>query len=173
MFFAKAAGDLQLHQPDSHLIDYVTLFLNGFRWPSNSNATFNGTDLKDFMDRPVDLDGDGQEGGSGVWTFSTLAVGLHPSTIVAVEYLTPTPAGRNSLEGVIISVVGNEEQWTVLTDSNGEFSLRQLPLDAFSWLSTDDLLEAKLERHWPAITGRKETITPLSAKLGRLCQVKR
>ena len=136
MFFAKAAGDLQVTSArlSSDRLK-ATLFLNGFRWPSNSNVTvtLNGTDLKDFMDRPVDLDGDGQEGGSGVWTFSTLAVeASDPSTIVSGRVLdSDNSQGETPLEGVIISVVGNEEQWTVLTDSNGEFSLPSAPIGRF------------------------------------------
>ena len=132
----KAAGDLQVTSArlSSDRLK-ATLFLNGFRWPSNSNVTvtLNGTDLKDFMDRPVDLDGDGQEGGSGCGHFPLLRLRLSdPSTIVSGRVLdSDNSQGETPLEGVIISVVGNEEQWTVLTDSNGEFSLPSAPIGRF------------------------------------------
>ena len=136
MFYAVSSGDLQVTSARlSSDRMKATLFLNGFRWPSNSNVTitFDGSSLTDFMDRPIDLDGDGEQGGVGVWTFSTLAVeASDPSTVVKGRVLdSDNSEGEKALEGVIVSVVGNEEQWTVLTDANGEFRLTSAPIGRF------------------------------------------
>jgi hypothetical protein len=136
MFYATSSGSLQVTSARlSSDRMKATLFLNGFRWPSNSNVTItlDGTSLTDFMDRPLDVDGDGNEGGIGVWTFSTLAVeASDPSTIVKGRVLdSDNSDGETPLEGVIVSVVGNEEQWTVLTDANGYFRLSSAPIGRF------------------------------------------
>ena len=113
----------------------ATLFLNGSRWPSNSKVTvtLDGSNLTDFLDRALDLDNDGVAGGVAEWTFTTLAVeASDPSTIVSGQVLdSDNSNGEKPLEGVVISVVGNEEQWTVLTDANGEFKLTSAPVGRF------------------------------------------
>ncbi|MDG1325121.1 MAG: SdrD B-like domain-containing protein, partial [Opitutales bacterium] len=113
----------------------ATLFLNGFRWPSNSTVTvtLNGGGLTDFIGRGIDVDGDGVEGGIKTWTFSTLGVeASDPSTIVEGQVFdSDNSNGEKPLHGVLITVVGNEEAMSVLTDSNGSFQLSSAPIGRF------------------------------------------
>ncbi|MBT3540648.1 MAG: hypothetical protein HN489_05880, partial [Opitutae bacterium] len=113
----------------------ATLFLNGFRWPSNSTVTvtLNGGGLTDFIGRGIDVDGDGVEGGIKTWTFSTLGVeASDPSTIVEGQVFdSDNSNGEKPLQGVLITVVGNEEAMSVLTDSNGSFQLTSAPIGRF------------------------------------------
>ena len=136
MFHAYSAGELQVTSARlSSDRMKATLFLNGSRWPSNSKVTvtLDGSNLTDFLDRALDLDNDGVAGGVAEWTFTTLAVeASDPSTIVSGQVLdSDNSNGEKPLEGVVISVVGNEEQWTVLTDANGEFKLTSAPVGRF------------------------------------------
>ena len=135
-FYAHSAGDLMITSARlSSDRMKATLFLGGFRWPSNSKVTvtFRGTGLTDFLDRELDLDGDGSPGGHGEWTFSTLAVeASDPSTVVKGRVLdSDNSNGERPLGGVIISVVGNEEQFTTLSDVNGYFTLTSAPVGRF------------------------------------------
>ena len=113
----------------------ATLFLNGFEWPSNSKVTvtLDGSNLSDFLDRTLDLDGDGEAGGVANWSFSTLSVeASDPSTVVRGQVFdSDNSEGDKPLEGVIISVVGNEDQWTVTTDANEKFRLSSAPVGRF------------------------------------------
>ena len=136
MFHAYAGGELQVTSARlSSDRMKATLFLNGFRWPSNSKVTvtLDGSNLSDFLDRTLDLDGDGEAGGVANWSFSTLSVeASDPSTVVRGQVFdSDNSEGDKPLEGVIISVVGNEDQWTVVTDANGEFRLSSAPVGRF------------------------------------------
>ena len=135
-FFAYSGDSLQVTSPRlSSDRMKATLFLNGFRWPSNSKVTvtLNGGGLTDFIGRGIDVDGDGVEGGIKTWTFSTLGVeASDPSTIVEGQVFdSDNSNGEKPLPGVLITVVGNEEAMSVFTDSNGSFQLTSAPIGRF------------------------------------------
>ncbi len=103
-------------------------------------VVLEGAGLTDFMDRPVDVDGDGQPGGSALSTFDTLS--LTPLTGTAVigrvfasELVAGTDTGSNAvnqpLPGVTITVDGMEESLPAVTDGQGNFTLSPVPAGRF------------------------------------------
>ena len=98
-----------------------------------NNGEPERNNLTDFMNRRIDVDGDGEMGGTANWSFSTLSVeASDPSTVVSGQVFdSDSSAGDIPLQGVLISVVRNEEQLTVVTDSNGSFELSMAPIGEF------------------------------------------
>ncbi len=102
-------------------------------------VTFDGTGLTDFLDRAVDLDGDGQPGGKAVIDFDTLSITAVPGTAVighvyAAELASGggnQPATNRPLAGVTITVDGSEETLRTTTDANGFFQLEPCPAGRF------------------------------------------
>ena len=131
-FYAYAGDELQVTAARlSSDRMKASLFLNGDRWPSNGRitVTLDGTNLSDFLNRGIDLDGDGVSGGKKSWSFSTLSVqASDDSTVVSGQVFdSDNSNGEKPLAGVLVSVVGNEEELSVTTDSNGSFRLDQGP----------------------------------------------
>ena len=135
-FYAYAGDELQVTAARlSSDRMKASLFLNGDRWPSNGRitVTLDGTNLSDFLNRGIDLDGDGVSGGKKSWSFSTLSVqASDDSTVVSGQVFdSDNSNGEKPLAGVLVSVVGNEEELSVTTDSNGSFRLTKAPIGKF------------------------------------------
>ena len=123
----------------------VTLFYQE-NLPASARVrvTFGGSNLRDFLGRPFDLDGDGQPGGIAQVDFDTLSNTPIPGTAVIGQVfaseLVLSPGGeggQNSqytnrpLAGVTITVDGMEETLRAVTDTNGFFRLSPCPAGEF------------------------------------------
>ncbi len=123
----------------------VTLFYQE-NLPASARVrvTLVGSNLRDFLGRPFDLDGDGQPGGIAQVDFDTLSNTPIPGTAVIGQVFASEqiPAGTNSassqtnflnrpLAGVTITVDGMEETLRAVTDTNGFFSLSPCPAGEF------------------------------------------
>lgn len=140
-FHAHAAGRQLLTRAEwNDRRDAVFLFfLEPIPGRSSVRVTLDGSDLRDFLGRPVDLDGDGVGGGVRTLEFETLSVTPIVDTSVSgrvfASELQPGPGGSPPLniplEGVTISVDGMEESLRTVTDSLGRFRLDPSPAGAF------------------------------------------
>ena len=113
----------------------ATLFLSGDRWPSSSKVTITmvGNFLLDALNRQIDIDEDGTPGGTMSWNFSTVATsGVDASTSISgYVYDSDSSSEDIPLSGVVISVPGNEEDMTVITDASGYFKISPAPVGRF------------------------------------------
>lgn len=107
----------------------ATLYLNGSRWPANSeiSVTLKTAFLRDALGRKFEEDSDLS------WSFTTVSTkGSDPSTSVSgYVYDSDNSQGEKPLEGVIISVPGQEEELNATTDQNGYFKLSGIPVGRF------------------------------------------
>jgi hypothetical protein len=126
----------------------ATLFLSGYRWPSSSKitVTLNGNKLTDVLGRQIDVDGDGNPGGVASWNFSSIAtVGADKNTAVEGWVLdSDSSKGEVPVVGAVISIPGNEEQMTVITDESGYFKLSPAPIGRF-FVNVDGRLAGGIE----------------------------
>ena len=109
--------------------------------PSNAEVevTLRGSELKDFLGRSVDADGDGFPGGTAALSFTTLNAAVAPGTAVLgrvlASELVQDPNSTNRLdlplEGVRITVDGMEETVFTTTDAAGNFRLDPAPAGNF------------------------------------------
>ncbi|MBT4666007.1 MAG: hypothetical protein HOB63_05790, partial [Opitutae bacterium] len=113
----------------------ATLFLNNYRWPSNTKVkvTFDGNGYRDVLGRPIDPDGDGQGGGIAYRVFSSIGVSGSDShtSVEGWVYDSDNSKGDTPLAGALITVIGNEEQMNVLTGADGYFKLSPAPSGRF------------------------------------------
>ena len=79
------------------------------------------------------MDGDQSPGGVMTWSFSTIAtVGADAKTAVEGWVLdSDSEKGDQPIAGAIISIPGNEEEMTVITDEQGYFKLTPAPIGRF------------------------------------------
>ena len=107
----------------------ATLYLNGSRWPANSEikVTLKTGSLEDVLGRKFSDDSDLS------WSFTTVSTtGSDPSTSVSgYVYDSDNSQGEKPLEGVIISVPGREEELSTTSDPNGYFKLSGVPAGRF------------------------------------------
>lgn len=110
--------------------------------PGNAviRVRFDSTGLTDFLNRPVDLDGDGVAGGMARLEFQTLSLTPVANTAVTgrvfASELKPVAGGSNQfvnvpLAGVTITVDGREETLRAVTDGGGNFRLAPVPAEEF------------------------------------------
>ncbi len=119
----------------------VTLFyLEPLPGNASIRVTFDGTGLVDFLNRPVDLDGDGAAGGVATLDFETLSLTPVENTSVsgrvfasqiksvsgATDQVLDTP-----IAGVTITVDGQEQTLRTVTDPQGNFLLSPVPAGPF------------------------------------------
>ncbi|HTD88670.1 MAG TPA: dockerin type I domain-containing protein, partial [Candidatus Binatia bacterium] len=115
----------------------VTLFyLENLPGSARVRVTFKGDDIRDFLGRPVDLDGDGQPGGTRIIDFDTLTITPVAGTalignVFASDPIPGTNFVNRPLQGVTITVDGMEETLRAVTDSNGFFRLQPVPAGDF------------------------------------------
>jgi hypothetical protein len=97
-------------------------------------VTFEGNGLFDFLNLPIDLDGDGVSGGAAKLTFETVSTVALATTGVEGHVLASekNPDGSNRpLRNVTITVDGMEETLRTTTDANGFFRLLPSPTGRF------------------------------------------
>ncbi|MBK9139075.1 MAG: carboxypeptidase regulatory-like domain-containing protein [Verrucomicrobia bacterium] len=103
-------------------------------------VVFDGDKVRDAQGKLVDADTDGVEGGVGIVTFTTLNNLPVPRTAVIgrvfASELVPGPdTGTNALnrplQGVIVTVDGQEETLRAVTDAQGNFRLEPAPAGRF------------------------------------------
>jgi hypothetical protein len=136
----------------------VTLF---YQEPLPASArvrvTFNGTNLTDYLGRALDLDGDGQPGGNAIVDFDTLSTTPVAGTAVighiyasiqipVVSTNSTTNFVDHPLPGVLISVIGAEQEIFTTTDAQGFFRLTNCPAGKF-FVSIDG--RTSPESSWP------------------------
>ncbi len=141
-FFAEAAGRRVLTRtelaPDRRA---ATLFyLEPLPGAAQVRVVFDGDKVRDAEGKLVDADADGEPGGVGVVTFTTLNNQPVPRTAVIgrvfASELVPGPdTGTNALNrplaGVTITVDGQEETLRAVTDAQGSFRLEPAPAGRF------------------------------------------
>ncbi|HMO64635.1 MAG TPA: Ig-like domain-containing domain, partial [Verrucomicrobiota bacterium] len=141
-FFAQAAGRRVLTRaelaPDRRT---ATLFhLEPLPGAAQVRVVFDGDKVRDAEGKLVDADADGEPGGVGVVTFTTLNNRPVPRTAVIgrvfASELVPGPdTGANALNrplaGVTITVDGQEETLRAVTDAQGNFRLEPAPAGRF------------------------------------------
>ncbi len=136
----------------------VTLF---YQEPLPASArirvTFTGSGLTDYLGRALDLDGDGQPGGNAIVDFDTLSITPVAKTAVmghvyasvqipVVSTNTTTNFVDHPLPGVLISVIGAEQEIFTTTDAQGFFRLTNCPAGKF-FVSIDG--RTSPESSWP------------------------
>ena len=107
---------------------------------SRVRVSLDGDNLVDVHGRPVDLDGDGEAGGSTTIDFDTLSITpVEGTTVVGrifASELAPGDEGETTsvnrpLAGVTITVDGAESTLRTVTDSMGNFLLDPAPAGRF------------------------------------------
>ena len=120
--------------------DRVTLFyLEPLPPSARVRVTFNPILLLDQWNRLVDVDGDGEPGGTALIDFDTLATMPLADTAVAGTVFASEPAPGTTttnfinqpLAGVTITVDGAEESLRAVTDTDGKFLLQPAPAGDF------------------------------------------
>jgi hypothetical protein len=97
-------------------------------------VTFDGAGLMDNSGRPLDLDGDGQPGGTTELMFETVNTTILAKTAVMGRILASEkgPGGVEvPLQGVTITVDGREETLRTTTAADGTFHLEPCPAGRF------------------------------------------
>ncbi len=114
---------------------FVTVFpLEPMPSDARVQVILDGAGLRDEGGTEVDLDGDGQAGGTLQLTFNTASITSVPNTAVSghVYASEPNPDGSNRpLAGVTLSVDGAEETLRTITDAQGFFQLNGCPVGRF------------------------------------------
>ncbi len=140
--FANASGRRLLTrvEPARDHRSLTLFYLEPLPGNSQVRVTFDGTGLKDFLGRELDLDGDGQPGGNFRLDFSTLSLTpVANSSVVGRVFaseMRPLAGGgtevvNQPLPGVIITVDGREETLRATTDALGNFRLEPVPAGEF------------------------------------------
>lgn len=117
----------------------LTLFyLEPLPGSARVRVTLKGDGLNDEAGRAVDVDGDGQPGGTALIDFETLSTTAAPNTAVCgrvfASELASGPNGQSvnvPLAGVIVTVDGKEDSLRAVTDQNGDFRLEPVPSGDF------------------------------------------
>jgi hypothetical protein len=142
------------------------------------SVALNGTGLADYLGRPLDLDKDGQPGGNAIITFNTAnstPVDNATAVIGRVFAAELVPGSDNTstsinqpLEGVTITVDGQEETLRTSTDAQGNFKLSPVPVGRFfvhidgrtakgsSW--PNGAYYPVLGKAWEAIPGKEDNL---------------
>lgn len=126
---------------------------------SRVRVSLDGTGLRDALGRPLDLDGDGQPGGTAAIEFTTAGfLPVEGVAVVGTVYASepmPDPARPGSftnrpLAGVTITVDGAEESLRTVTDASGRFTLTPCPVGRF-FVHVDGrtVLDDAAGVHWP------------------------
>jgi hypothetical protein len=119
----------------------VTLFyLEPLPGNAQVSVSLDGAGILDFLGRSIDPDGDGQPGGVARLRYETLSTEPVGTTAVLgrvfASELVPGPNNTTAtvnvpLQGVIVSVDGQEERLRTTTDANGNFKLQPVPAGLF------------------------------------------
>lgn len=135
-FYATAAGRRLLARPElgSDRQTLSLFYLENLPAGTRVEVVLDGTGWTGAAGEPVDLDGDGQPGGTAVLRFETTSTAPLANTAVVGRVLAsePGPGGADvPLPGVTITVDGQEETLRAVTDAQGEFRLQPCPAGRF------------------------------------------
>ncbi|MBE7503268.1 MAG: Ig-like domain-containing protein [Verrucomicrobiales bacterium] len=136
MVFADASGRRILSRIEfADTRDTLTLFfLENLPAGSRIQITVDGDRLPTLEGPNIDVDGDGQPGGMGVFTYETASTLAFDNTSVIGRVFASEklPNGSNlPLSGVTITVDGAEETLRAVTDAEGFFRLSPSPTGRF------------------------------------------
>ncbi|MGE4181467.1 MAG: Ig-like domain-containing protein [Limisphaerales bacterium] len=119
----------------------LTLFyLENLPASSRIRVRLDGSGLRDFLGRELDLDGDGRPGGYADIDFDTVSITPIAGTAISGRVfrsdtpegeLNPTNVVETPLPGVQIEVIGAEENLRTKTDAMGNFTLEPCPVGRF------------------------------------------
>ncbi len=131
--FGQQVLNTRLHvSPDNRT---VTLFYNP-NLPSSArvNVTIDGDNLRNENGDLVDIDQDGEPGGTRTISFDTLTLTTLPNTEICGRVFA-SELGNNDvnvpLQNVRISVDGKADELFTTTDNNGNFCLNPAPAGRF------------------------------------------
>ena len=96
--------------------------------------TFDPGEQKDYLGRIIDADGDGEAGGIGVFEFRTLGITTLPGTGIGGQIFASEKDENNDdvpLAGVVVEVVGAEDDIRTTTAADGSFTLSPAPAGRF------------------------------------------
>ena len=135
-FFASFGGQKILSRVEisQDRLKASLFYLENLPASARISVTMLSDNLRDNLGRQMDLDTDGQEGGSLRLDFDTVSISPVPQTgiIGTVFAAEKNPDGSNiPLPGVIIEVVGDEENTRAVTAPDGTFSLSPVPAGEF------------------------------------------
>lgn len=142
------------------------------RLPASARVrvSFVGDGITDFLGRGIDFSGDGDPGGVATVDFDTLSISKVTGTAVIghVYAAAKSTQGTNvPLKGVIIEVVGDEENTRTTTGSDGSFMLEDVPAGRFfvnidgrpvSGQYPDGGYYPFVGKAWDAMAGREDNL---------------
>lgn len=141
--------------------------------PSNARVqvTFDSTNVKDLLGRPVDGDGDGSAGGAFTTVFDTISITPLPGTAISGRVFASERATGGMevpLAGVTITVDGAEETSRCVTDAMGNFTLSPCPAGSF-FVHIDGRTSPQSDypngSYYPSVGKRWEAIAGTSSNL--------
>ena len=152
----------------SHDRRTITLFYL-LRLPASTRVrvTIDGDELLDAFGEPIDADGNGVAGGTGIVDFDTLTLSTVPGTAVVGRVFASKPGEdggatvETPLEGVTITVDGMESSMNATTDATGNFTLSPAPAGPFfvhvngpaaTEVGSDDFY-AEVGKLWEGVAG--------------------
>jgi hypothetical protein len=172
-FYAEAGGRKLLTRVElsgDHL-KATLFFLEIVPASTRVLVTFNGAGLNDLLERPLDPDGDGADGGVRTFTYDSAPITPVIGTgIIGHVYASERAAGQTTdtpLPGVLVRVVGSEDLFTY-TAADGSFSLNPCPVGRFfvevdgrtSTLSNfpDGAYYPYINKPWEALPGKADNL---------------
>lgn len=172
MFYAEAGGRKLLTRCElsGDRLKATLFFLETVPASTRVTVTFDGTNLNDLLERPIDPENDGIAGGIYHFTYDTAPITPVPGTgIIGHVYASEkaTGGGDVPLPGVLIRVIGSETLFT-FSASDGSFSLNPCPTGRFfvevdgrtSPLShfPDGGYYPYINKPWEALPGRADNL---------------
>ncbi|MEX0325925.1 MAG: dockerin type I domain-containing protein [Puniceicoccaceae bacterium] len=135
-FYATFGGEKILSRVEisSDRLKATLFYLENLPDSARVRVTMDGSGVLDNLGREVDMDQDGEAGGSLVFDFDTATVTPVPSTgVIGTVYTSATDELGNNvpLQGVIIEIVGDEENSRTVTAADGTFRLEPVPAGRF------------------------------------------
>lgn len=135
-FYAEAGGRKLLTRVElsGDRLKATLFFLEIVPASTRVLVTFNGAGLNDLLERPIDPEGDGAEGGTHTFTYDSAPITPVIGTgIIGHVYASERAEGQTTdtpLAGVLVRVVGSETLFTY-TAVDGSFSLNPCPVGRF------------------------------------------
>jgi len=135
-FSASFGGEKILSRVElsSDRLKATLFYLENLPSSARLRVTFDGTGIRDSQDRELDMDRDGQPGGSLTFDFDTVSVTPVPQTaVIGSVFASMKDANGNDvpLQGVVVEVVGDEEETRTTTGADGSFNLNPVPAGEF------------------------------------------
>lgn len=135
-FYATFAGERLLTRVElsSDRLKATLFYLDYLPSGSRIRVTFDGDGLTDFLGRPVAVNGNGSTTDLARSDFETLSYAPVVNTgMVGTVFASKTNSeGANvPLQGVVVEVVGDEENTRTTTNAAGEFELTPVPAGKF------------------------------------------